>query len=79
MKMTTKKMTMCKLQTYTTIYVQSGSRFVGDNVQAFSRKQAQEILDNTGRGHMKVDGKLVAEIPITEQECYRIRCNVKNN
>ena len=60
------------------MYTQSGSRFVGDNVQAFSKKQAQEILDNTGRKHMKVDGKLVAEIPITEQECYRITCNVKN-
>ena len=40
------------------MYTQSGSRFVGDNVQAFSKKQAQEILDNTGRKHMKVDGVL---------------------
>jgi hypothetical protein len=56
-------MTMCKLKTYTTIYVQCGSRFVGDNVQAFSARQAQEILNNTGRKHMKV-----AKMTFTHQQ-----------
>ena len=53
---------------WTSVYIQAGSLFVGDTVIAPTKQEAQEILNSTGRGHMKIDGKLVFEISADEQE-----------
>ena len=62
----------------TTIFTDSRGRiFAGDNVYATSFEMAQAILDSTGRSYMKVDGKLVAEINITDDELKKIQKNLK--
>jgi hypothetical protein len=51
------------MKTYTTrIDTLDGKRWSGDYVQADSKRQAQAILDRTGRGYMKVDAVLIATI-----------------
>lgn len=37
-----------------------------DNVEAICCDHAREILDDTGRGHMIVDGISIAEVPAIE-------------
>ena len=47
---------------YTSFYFKAGKKYDGDRVRAISFKDAQRILNESGRKHMKIDGKLIAEI-----------------
>ena len=63
---------------YTSIYTDSrGRTFAGDNVYATSFEMAQAILDTTGRGYMRVEGKLVAEIAVDDDELKAIKKQIK--
>ena len=63
---------------YTSTFTDSRNRtFAGDNVYATSFEMAQSILDNTGRAYMKVDGRLVAEISVTDAELRKIQKRIK--
>ena len=68
-----------KYHRWTSVYKQSGTTFVGDTVIAKSAEEAQKFLDTSDRGHMKVDGKLVADIPITDSELNNIVKNLKKD
>ena len=63
----------------TSIYFKNGAKFAGDTVEAFTFKGAQRILNRTGRGYMKIDGKLVQEIPISGKELKDIIINTLQN
>jgi len=47
---------------YTSYFYYNGKKYDGDRVRAISFDDAQRILNSSGRKHMKIDGKLIAEI-----------------
>lgn len=52
--------------------------FAGDTVYATSFEMAQAILDSTRRGYMRIDGRLVAEVRVSDDEVKKLTNKLKS-